>query len=130
VLSAQARVGTITSGARKEDVEVARAQLEAARARLRGDLIPYFSLPFYRAMLERSGFGEDISAFDSAMQSGDVGGAKAGISDHFLDLLTAIGSEDEVRAGVERYAEAGTTSPCIGPVPRTDFEATLVAAAL
>ena len=29
---------------------------EEARARLRSELISYFSLPFYRAMLERSGF--------------------------------------------------------------------------
>src|SRR5947208_6152032 len=44
----------------------------AARARLRSDLIPYFSLPFYRAMLERSGFGEDIASFDEGMQKGDA----------------------------------------------------------
>jgi hypothetical protein len=30
-----------------------------------------------------------------------------------------------VRAGVERYRAAGATSPCIGPIPKTDFEATL-----
>ena len=49
------------------------------------------------------------------------------ISDRFLDDLTAIGTPDEVRAGVQRYADAGTTSPCIGGVPRTDFDATLEA---
>jgi alkanesulfonate monooxygenase SsuD/methylene tetrahydromethanopterin reductase-like flavin-dependent oxidoreductase (luciferase family) len=62
------------------------------------------------------------------MQAGDDEQAKAAISDRFLDDLIAIGSADEVRAGVERYAAAGATSPCIGPVPRTDFEATLEAA--
>ena len=30
-----------------------------------------------------------------------------------------------MRAGIERYREAGATSPCIGPIPKTDFEATL-----
>jgi len=34
-----------------------------------------------------------------------------------------------VRDGVRRYLEAGATSPCVGPIPRTDFEATLRAAA-
>ena len=48
-----------------------------------------------------------------------------GISDDFLDALTAIGTPDEVRAGVARYRDAGATSPCVGPVPRTDFAATL-----
>jgi F420-dependent oxidoreductase-like protein len=40
---------------------------EAARARLRGELVTYFSLPFYRKMLERSGFGDDIERFDAKM---------------------------------------------------------------
>src|SRR3954451_11580661 len=42
---------------------------DAARARMRQDLIPYASLPFSRSMLERSGFGEDIAAFKAAISS-------------------------------------------------------------
>jgi alkanesulfonate monooxygenase SsuD/methylene tetrahydromethanopterin reductase-like flavin-dependent oxidoreductase (luciferase family) len=100
----------------------------AAYETMRSDLLTYWSLPFYRAMIARSGFGDDIAGFDAAMKSGDVDGAKAAISDRFLDDLTAIGSAEEVRAGVERYAAAGATSPCVGAVPRTGFEATLEAA--
>ncbi len=96
---------------------------------MRNDLVTYWSLPFYRAMIERSGFGDDIAAFDAGMQSGDVEVAKRGISDGFLESLTAIGSPADVRAGVRRYHEAGATSPCVGAVPGTDFEATLAAAA-
>ena len=88
----------------------------------------YWSLPFYRAMIEGSGFGDDIGAFDAGMEAGDVDRARAAISDGFLESLTAIGTADEVRAGVARYAEAGATSPCIGSVPRTDFAETLAAA--
>ncbi len=98
-------------------------------AAMRRDLLPYFGLPFYRAMLERSGFGDDIAAFDAAAQKGDGEGMQAAISDAFLEVLTATGDEDAVRAGIERYRSAGTTSPCVGPIPRTDFEATLRAAA-
>ena len=101
---------------------------EAAYETMRGDLLTYFSLPFYRAMIERSGFADDIAAFDAGMQSGDAEAAKRAVSDRFLDSLTAIGSPDEVRAGVARYRDAGATSPGIGAVPRTDFEATLEAA--
>lgn len=96
---------------------------------MRSDLVTYWSLPFYRAMIERSGFEDDIAAFDAGMQGGDVEAAKRGISDGFLDSLTAIGSPEEVRAGVKRYRDAGATSPGVGAVPRTDFEATLEAAA-
>jgi F420-dependent oxidoreductase-like protein len=101
---------------------------DAAYETMRTDLITYWSLPFYRAMIERSGFGEDIATFDASMQAGGSEEARKGISDGFLDLLTAIGTADDVRAGVDRYAVAGATSPCVGPVPRTDFAATLEAA--
>ena len=102
---------------------------EAARGRLRGDLIPYFSLPFYRAMLERSGFGEDIAGFDAAMKRGDPQAAAGAISDRFLATLSAIGSHDEAAATVRGYLDAGASSPCVGGVPGTDFDSTLEALA-
>ncbi len=85
---------------------------EAAREQLRGELVPYFNLPYYRAMLERSGIDPD-----------------AGATDEFLGLLGAIGSPDEARASVRRYAESGTTSPCVGGIAGSDFDATLEALA-
>jgi probable F420-dependent oxidoreductase len=98
-----------------------------AYAVMRRDLLPYFSLPFYRAMLERSGFGADIERFDAA--AGDVEAMQAAISDEFLGRLTAVGDAEAVRAGVARYSQAGATSPCVGPIRGTDFEAALRAAA-
>ncbi len=50
---------------------------------------------------------------------------QAAISDDFLAQLTAVGAADEVRAGIERYRRAGATTPCVGPISKTDFEATL-----
>ena len=90
---------------------------------MREDLIPYFGLPFYRAMIERSGFGADIEAYDGA--AGDLNAMQQAISADFLEQLTAAGDESAVRGGVARYRDAGATSPCIGPIPKTDFEATL-----
>lgn len=101
----------------------------AARASLRRDLIPYFGLPFYRAMIERSGFGSDIEAFDAAASGGDMEAMTAAISDGFLEVLSAIGDEREMASGLRRYTDAGATSPGVGPVARTDFEATLRAGA-
>ena len=74
---------------------------------MRGDLITYWSLPFYRAMIERSGYDADIAAFDAGMKAGDLDKAEEGISDRFLEALTAVGSPEEVRAGVERYRRGG-----------------------
>lgn len=96
---------------------------ESAYEAMRADLIPYFGLPFYRAMIERTGFGADIAAYDDG--AGDLEAMKRAISDAFLDELTAVGSQAELRAGIARYREAGASSPCLGPIPGTDFEATL-----
>lgn len=99
-----------------------------AHAAMRRDLLPYFSLPFYRAMIERSGFGEDLEAFDAAAPQGPEA-MGAAISTRFLDALCAIGDEDGVRAGIERYREAGATTPALGPIARTDFDAAVRAGA-
>jgi F420-dependent oxidoreductase-like protein len=99
--------------------------VDAAYGSMRRDLLTYFSLPFYRAMIERSGFGDDIAAFDEAAGRGDAEAMQAAISDSFLAHLTAVGDEDAVRGGVQRYVDAGANAPRVGPIPRTDFEATL-----
>ena len=100
---------------------------DSAYETMRNDLITYWSLPFYRAMIERSGFDTDLANYDGA--AGDVDSMKRAISDDFLEVLGAVGSPDDVRYGVQRYLGAGATSPCVGPIPRTGFEDTLRAAA-
>jgi alkanesulfonate monooxygenase SsuD/methylene tetrahydromethanopterin reductase-like flavin-dependent oxidoreductase (luciferase family) len=96
---------------------------DQARAQLRSELIPYFSLPFYRKMIELSGYGDDIAAFDAA------GGDPAKISDGFISTLAAIGGAEEAIATVRRYADSGATSPCLGGIAKTDFDTTLEALA-
>jgi alkanesulfonate monooxygenase SsuD/methylene tetrahydromethanopterin reductase-like flavin-dependent oxidoreductase (luciferase family) len=80
----------------------------AAREVMRKDLVPYFHLPFYRAMIERSGFEPDLDKADG-----------------FIETLAAIGTAEEANSVIERYFEAGATSPGVGPIAKTDFEATL-----
>jgi alkanesulfonate monooxygenase SsuD/methylene tetrahydromethanopterin reductase-like flavin-dependent oxidoreductase (luciferase family) len=94
-----------------------------AYAAMRKELIPYFGLPFYRAMIERTGFGDDIAAYDAA--AGDLDAMQAAISDGFLSELTAVGDPGQVKSGLARYRDAGATSPCVGPIAKTDFAATL-----
>jgi alkanesulfonate monooxygenase SsuD/methylene tetrahydromethanopterin reductase-like flavin-dependent oxidoreductase (luciferase family) len=79
---------------------------DVAKENLSRELIPYFNLPFYLKMLERSGFGNEVS-------------------DRFLASLAAIGTPEEAVATVRRYAEAGATSPCVGVISKTDFDTTL-----
>ena len=107
-----------------------------ALAAMRRDLLTYFGLPFYRAMLERSGFGEDIAAYDVAAARGDGEAMQAAISDRFLHALCAIGSPEEVRAawratptpGPRRRAWARSPRPTswrrCGRRPRAEVEPT------
>jgi len=96
---------------------------QSAYAAMRKDLMPYFGLPFYRAMIERTGFGADIERYDAA--AGDMDAMQAAISEEFLQELTAVGDQSAVAAGIERYRAAGATSPCVGPIAKSDFDATL-----
>ncbi len=96
---------------------------EDAYRSMRRELLTYFSLPFYRAMIERTGFGADIAAFDAAV--GDREAMRAAISERFVEELTAVGDREAVLAGVERYRAAGATSPSVAPIAKTDFNATL-----
>ena len=126
------REGVEASGRSFDDFDVVAAvpvaltdDPDAARAALRQDLIPYASLPFYRAMLEASGFADELAAFDEGMAAGDLERAKAGLSDRMLGELAGIGTVDDVRGAVRRYQDAGATSPGIGGMPGTDFDAAL-----
>lgn len=134
VVVPELRAGRARAGKTMEGFEVVAAVPSAvvedsatALASMRRDLLTYFGLPFYRAMLERSGFGDDIAGFDAGVEKGDMEAAVGAISDRFLKTLTAIGTQDEATASIERYRESGATSPCIGGVPGTDFDATLEA---
>jgi alkanesulfonate monooxygenase SsuD/methylene tetrahydromethanopterin reductase-like flavin-dependent oxidoreductase (luciferase family) len=134
VVVPEVRTGRERAGKPLEGFEIVAAVPAAvsenpadAHDAIRGELLTYFGLPFYRTMLERSGYGADIAAYDAA--GGDAAAMRAAISDDFLEALTAVGDERKVRTGVERYRTAGVTLPCVGPISKTDFDATLRAAA-
>ena len=59
--------------------------------------------------------------------AGDVAQMQAAISERCLEQLTAVGDPSAVSAGLGRYRDAGATSPCVGPIPGSDFEATMQA---
>ena len=64
---------------------------EGGPATQRNELVPYASLPFYRAMLERSGFGDELAAFDEGMRpetwSGRRRDSRIGCSRRWRDRL-------------------------------------------
>jgi hypothetical protein len=77
-----------------------------ALAAFRGELARYLTLPFYRAMLEASGLGTELAAFD---KSGDV-------VEGLTRAVGAVGKPDAGRAFVRAYRDAGVTVPAIRPI--------------
>ena len=94
---------------------------------VRNELHRYFGLPFYRAMFQAAGFGDDIAAYDGAAPDREA--QKLAISETFIEELCALGDAEEVQDALDRYRQAGATNPIITAVLGTDFERTLRAAA-
>jgi len=94
----------------------------AALDAFRAELTRYATLPFYRAMLERSGLGAGLAAFD---REGRVPASLA-------EALGAVGQAADCRALVDAYRRAGVTLPAIRPITTPEapwFARTLEAAA-
>ncbi|GAA5163020.1 LLM class F420-dependent oxidoreductase [Pseudonocardia eucalypti] len=98
---------------------------ERAMDGMRGELVRYFGLPFYRRMFAAAGYAGDIAAYDAA--DSDAGRRQA-IGADFIADLCAIGDSRAVAEGVGRYRAAGPVTPMISNVAGTDFASTLHAA--
>jgi alkanesulfonate monooxygenase SsuD/methylene tetrahydromethanopterin reductase-like flavin-dependent oxidoreductase (luciferase family) len=93
----------------------------------RAELHRYFGLPFYRAMFEAAGYGDDVAAFDAA--AGDRPAQLHAISERFVFDLCAIGDPQTIGEVLARYRHAGARNPMITQIRGTDFGPTLRAAA-
>ena len=82
----------------------------AARAAFRAELARYLALPFYRAMLEASGLGEGVRAFDRDGEPPET----------LADALGAVGDGAAASAYVAAYRDAGVTLPAIRPITFPD----------
>ena len=96
--------------------------ISGARRAFRAELARYLTLPFYRTMLEASGFGGALRAFDASGETPDA----------LVDALGAIGGEEAGCAFVAAHREAGVTLPAVRPIAFPDaawYRPTLEAAA-
>ncbi len=81
----------------------------AGAALFKAELVRYLALPFYRAMLEKSGFAADLAAFDRSTRSD-------GVSDRLATALGGIGDFRTLSAFVAAHREAGVTLPAVRPI--------------
>ncbi len=93
-----------------------------AMTAFRAELTRYLTLPFYRAMLESSGHGEALRAFD---RSGET-------PESLAKALGAVGDAERARSYLQAYRDAGVTLPAVRPITFPDapwYTPTLEAAA-
>ena len=81
----------------------------AATEIFKAELARYLALPFYRAMLEKSGFVAEVSAWDRAPGPASVG-------ERLVQALGAIGDAAALGSLVATYRAAGVTLPAIRPI--------------
>jgi F420-dependent oxidoreductase-like protein len=94
----------------------------AARAAFRNELSRYAALPFYRAMMDASGLGEGLRAFDR----------DGAVPESMAAALGAVGDAAAARAYLQAYRQAGVTLPAVRPITFPDapwFRRTLEAMA-
>ncbi|HEY4027602.1 MAG TPA: LLM class flavin-dependent oxidoreductase [Candidatus Dormibacteraeota bacterium] len=119
------RAGRERAGRSLEGFEIVAAldvsltsDVEGARGVYRGRFERYAGLPYYRSMLDASGFADQL--------------ARGEITDAMLHEMAGLGDEAAVRDAVQRYRDAGATLPLVGPFAQHEgaagFEATLRAA--
>ena len=81
----------------------------AGREIFKIELARYLVLPFYRAMLEKSGFAPEVAAWDRTRDP-------ARVADRLLDALGAVGDAPALGRLVASYRQAGVTLPAIRPM--------------
>ncbi len=92
--------------------------VEATTTLFKEELTRYMRLPFYRAMLAASGFGEDLAAFDR--DRGKYSSPGPAIPDRLAAALGGIGDVHVVREYVAAYRRAGVTLPAVRPIAFPD----------
>jgi alkanesulfonate monooxygenase SsuD/methylene tetrahydromethanopterin reductase-like flavin-dependent oxidoreductase (luciferase family) len=81
----------------------------AGSALFKAELVRYLALPFYRAMLEHSGFGPELAAYDRAPRPDAV-------PERLASALSAVGDFKRLSLFVAAHREAGVTLPALRPI--------------
>lgn len=97
------------------------ADREKARAIARRGAAAYLNVPVYAAFHEWLGRGDRLGGMWDAWKAGDRKAALEAIPDEVVDDLVIHGSPEECREHIERYREAGVTTPALAILHAEDL---------
>jgi 2-methylisocitrate lyase-like PEP mutase family enzyme len=98
------------------------ADRAAGREALSRVLTFYSLADFYKELLGRMGFAEEVDAMRAAWKASGFHAARALISDRLFDSVPMIPatSVEEVRERLQPYIDAGATRICIPYIPNSE----------
>jgi alkanesulfonate monooxygenase SsuD/methylene tetrahydromethanopterin reductase-like flavin-dependent oxidoreductase (luciferase family) len=121
--------GLAKGGRQRSDLEVSPSlsvaidgDLEAAKNIVKTGLVLYFGgmgsrkTNFYVDLAHRFGFGEVADEVQKRFQAGDRGGAFEALPDEIVEIVSLVGTEEQVAARIERFREAGIDRLIVSPV--------------
>lgn len=77
----------------------------------------YLNVPVYRAFHEWLGRSDALGGMWERWSAGDRQGALAEIPDEVVDALIVHGSPEDCRAHIQRYVDAGVSTPVLAVLP-------------
>ncbi len=95
----------------------------AAAAVCRKTLTMYVQLPNYRNYWKASGYEEEMTAIEEALARRDRDALSGLMSERWLKEVTLYGPANEVRDGVEKWLDAGVSTPILAPSSTTGGQA-------
>jgi alkanesulfonate monooxygenase SsuD/methylene tetrahydromethanopterin reductase-like flavin-dependent oxidoreductase (luciferase family) len=87
-----------------------------AKAVVRGTMIHYAHLPYYRNYWKEAGYIEEMNAIEAALAAGRADEVPRYLTDRWLADVTLFGPAAKVRDGIEAWREAGIRTPVVVPL--------------
>jgi len=87
-----------------------------AKAVLRKTMAHYWALPNYRNYWKEAGYLDEMNAAEAAIASGRADDLPQYLTDRWLADCTLYGPASHIREGVEKWREAGITTPILVPL--------------
>jgi alkanesulfonate monooxygenase SsuD/methylene tetrahydromethanopterin reductase-like flavin-dependent oxidoreductase (luciferase family) len=89
-------------------------RVEATVALFKEELTRYLALPYYRAMLKASGFGQELATLEADKARHPSPGRA--VPDRLASALGGIGDVSAIRSFVAAHRSAGVTLPVVRPI--------------